>query len=207
LTKSIRTTLCLLLSAHAALAQAAHAAQAQYPSQQVAAHGSSAQDLAARVPAAKPEDVRSINAILAAIYDVISGPAGQRDWNRFRALFVPEARFTSTVKRSDSNAGSVRLYSVEDFVQQGGAYFSDHAFYESAIVNRVQRFHNIVQVFSSYESRNAPGEKPFSRGVNSIQLFYDGSRWWVLSILWDEESPGNPLPPDMATRSAAPVTQ
>jgi hypothetical protein len=67
----------------------------------------------------------------------------------------------------------------------------------------VQTFGNITQVFSSYGSRHAPGEKPFTRGINSMQLFYDGSRWWVLSILWDEESASNPLPGDMAVGSAA----
>jgi hypothetical protein len=156
------------------------------------------QDLSARVPPTKPEDVKSLDGILAAIYDVISGPAGDRDWNRFRSLFVPEGRLTSTTKNAASS--SVRLLTVDDYVQRAGKYFTTHGFFETAIVNRVERFGNIAQVFSSYESRNAAGEKPFVRGINSIQLFYDGSRWWVLSILWDEESPTNPLPADMATR-------
>jgi hypothetical protein len=156
----------------------------------------SGQDLSSRVPAPKPDDVKSLDSILRAIYDVISGPAGDRDWNRFRSLFVPEARLTSNTRR---DGGPVRLLDVEGFASGAGNYFKTHPFYESAIVNRVQRFGNIAQVFSSYESRTAPTEKPFARGVNSIQLFNDGSRWWVLSILWDEESPANPLPPELAT--------
>ncbi len=152
--------------------------------------------LSSRVPSPKPDDVKSLDSILHAIYDVISGPAGDRDWNRFRSLFVPEARLTSNTRR---DGGPVRLLDVEGFASGAGNYFKTHAFYESAIVNRVQKFGSIAQVFSSYESRNAPNEKPFARGVNSIQLFNDGSRWWVLSILWDEESPANPLPPDLAT--------
>jgi hypothetical protein len=154
------------------------------------------QDLSARVPAAKPEDVNSLDAILRAIYDVISGPAGERDWNRFRSLFVPEARLTSAAKRKD---GSIYLTDVEGYARGAGGYFKTHGFYESAIVNRVEKFGNIAQVFSSYASRNAPGEKPFARGVNSLQLFNDGKRWWVISILWDEESAGNPLPAELAT--------
>jgi hypothetical protein len=152
--------------------------------------------LASRVPAPKPDDVKSFDAILHAIYDVISGPAGDRDWDRFRSLFVPEARLTSAQKNKD---GSIFLADVEGYVKGAGGYFKTHGFYEHAIVNRVQTFGKIAQVFSSYESRNAPNEKPFARGVNSIQLFNDGSRWWVLSILWDEETPANPLPPDLAT--------
>ncbi len=152
--------------------------------------------LSSRVPAPKPDDVKSLDSILHAIYDVISGPAGERDWNRFRSLFVPEARLTSNTRR---DGGPVRLLDVEGFASGAGNYFKTHPFYESAIVNRVQKFGNIAQVFSSYESRTAPSEKPFARGVNSIQLFNHGSRWWVLSILWDEESPTNPLPPELAT--------
>src|SRR6202040_3986656 len=111
-------------------------------------------------------------------------------------LFVPEARLTSPQKNKD---GSIFLENVEGYVQGAGGYFKTHGFYEKSIVNRVQKFGNIAQVFSSYESRNAPDEKPFARGVNSIQLFNDGSRWWVLSILGDEETPANPLPPELAT--------
>jgi hypothetical protein len=165
----------------------------------------SAPDLASRVPAAKPADVDSVDHIMFAIYDVISGPPGQRDWNRFRSLFVAEGRLTSTVKREGSD--SVRLLTVEDYVKGAGRYFLTNGFFESAIVNKVQRFGNIAQVFSSYESRHAADVKPFTRGINSVQLFYDGKRWRVLSILWDEESPSNPLPSEMAKRSAAPPTQ
>jgi hypothetical protein len=155
-----------------------------------------AQDLSSRVPAPRPDDVNSLDSILKAMYDVISGPAGDRDWNRFRSLFVPEARLTSATRK---DGGPVRLFDVEGYARGAGGYFKTHAFYESAIANRMQKFGNIAQVFSSYASRTAPNERPFARGVNSIQLFNDGSRWWVLSILWDEESPANPLPPDLAT--------
>jgi len=157
------------------------------------------------VPSAKPDDAKSLESTLRAIYDVISGPAGERDWNRFRSLFAPGARLTSTTKNATST--SPRLLTVDDYIQHAGTYFNTHGFFESAIVNRVQKFGNIAQVFSSYESRNAPNEKPFARGINSIQLFYDGSRWWILSILWDEESPTNPLPPEMATKPSSPVSE
>ena len=153
-------------------------------------------DLSSRVPSPRPDDVKSLDSILVAIYDVISGPAGDRDWNRFRSLFVPEARLTSATRK---DGGPVRLLDVNGYAGGAGGYFKTHAFYESAITNRIQTFGNIAQVFSSYASRTAPNEKPFARGVNSIQLFNDGTRWWVISILWDEESPTNPLRPDLST--------
>jgi hypothetical protein len=154
-----------------------------------------AADLASQVPAPKSEDVKSMDALLHAIYDVISGPAGDRDWHRFRSLFVPQARLTKAAKGPDGRV-AVRLLSVDDFVTVAGDAFKKEPFYESAIANRAQTFGNIAQVFSGYESRHAPGEKPFQRGINSIQMFNDGKRWWVLSILWDEERPDNPLPPE-----------
>src|SRR6202041_1886297 len=132
-------------------------------------------------------------------------PGGDRDYNRLRSLFAKDARLTSVTKEASDHPA--RLLTVDEYINLAGGYFKTHAFYEQAIVNKVDRFGNMAQVFSSYESRNAPNEKPFTRGINSIQLFYDQNRWWVLSILWDEESPTNPLPANLATRSTAPVTQ
>ncbi len=168
-------------------------------------------DLASQVPPSKPADVDSIDHLMAAIYNVISGPPGERDWNRFRSLFAPGARLTSTARPSNSAATDpvpVRLFTADEYVNLAGKYFLTNGFFESAIVNKVQRFGNIAEVFSSYESRHTAADaKPFTRGINSMQLFYDGKRWWVLSILWDEESASNPLPSDMAKRSRAPATQ
>jgi hypothetical protein len=147
----------------------------------------------AGVPAAKPADVDSIDHILAALYDVISGPPGPRDWDRFRSLFIPTARLTSATSAPD---GSVRVHpnSVDDYATRAGDYFLNNGFFEKSIVNQVTAFGNIAQVLSSYESRHNAGEAPFARGINGIQLLNDGHRWWIVSIFWDEERPDNPLP-------------
>jgi hypothetical protein len=187
----------VLLCAVAALAQnpgQTNPAGAQQPS---SAPAGAAADLASQVPMPRAADVNSKEGLLHAIYDVISGPAGDRDWNRFRSLCVPPARFSRAVTNPEGNV-RVSLLSVDDFVERAGSVLKGEGFYENAIVNQVQTFGNIAQVFSSYESRHAPGEKPFERGVNSMQLLNDGKRWWVVSILWDTERPGNPLPPDLA---------
>jgi hypothetical protein len=169
------------------------------PAQQPASPPPSAPDPFQGVPAAKPDDVKSVDSLLAALYDVISGPAGERDWNRFRSLFMPNARLTSAEKTPDG-AVRVRPSNVEDYVRLGGNYFLKNGFFEKPIVSRVETFGNVAQVFSSYESRHAPGEPPFARGINSLQMLYDGKRWWVVNILWDEERPDNPLPQDFRTR-------
>ena len=149
----------------------------------------------AGVPAAKPADVDSLDHILVSLYDVISGPAGPRDWDRFRSLFLPTARLTSCTKAPD---GSVLVHpnSVDDYVTRGGPYFLKNGFFEHSVVNKVFTFGNVAQVLSSYESRHNATEPPFARGINGIQLVNDGKRWWIVSIFWDEERPDNPLPED-----------
>jgi hypothetical protein len=159
----------------------------------------SASDLAAKVPAPKPEDVKSIDAIIHAAYDAISGPAGARDWNRFRSIFLPQARFTQ-VGQGPDGATFVISWSVDEFIRDAGAVFAKEPFYENAIVNRPDRYGNVTQVLSSYESHRSPGDKPFERGVNSFQLLNDGRRWWVVSIFWDSERPDNPLPANLAKK-------
>jgi hypothetical protein len=150
-------------------------------------------DLAAKVPAPKPEDVKSLDAIINAAYESISGPAGTRDWNRFRSIFLPQARFTEVGKGSDG--GTIIIsWGVEDFIRDAGVIFAKEAFYENGIVNEATGYGNMRQVLSSYESRRAPSEKPFQRGINSFQALNDGKRWWIVSIFWDSERPDNPLP-------------
>jgi hypothetical protein len=197
---TLKTLVTVLLLAVAALGQSATSAQPTAPTGGTQAPAASTRpSLASQVPAPKIEDVKSMDAILHAIYDVISGPIGDRDWNRFRSLFVPQARFTRAAKTADGSV-AIDLLGVEDFVAVAGNTFKKEPFFENAIVNRAQTYGNISQVFSSYESRHAPGEKPFERGINSIQLLNDGKRWWVLSILWDEERLDNPLPAEFATK-------
>jgi hypothetical protein len=153
----------------------------------------SAADLAAKVPPPKPDDVKSLDAIVRAAYDSISGPAGARDWNRFRSLFLPQARFTQVDKTSDGST-LVISWNEEEFIHDATIAFAQEPFYEQAIVNQADTFGGMSQVLSSYESRHAPGEKPFVRGVNSFQVLNDGKRFWILSIFWDSERPDNPLP-------------
>ena len=181
------------------LAAAQKPAQQPLPDTKPQAPLMSAADLAAKLPVPKPEDVSSIDAIMHSAYDVISGPAGSRDWNRFRSLFLSTARFTEAGKQSDGSS-YVITWSVDDFVRDASVIFSGEPFYENAIVNQPETFGGMTQVLSSYESRHNPGEKPFQRGVNSFQLLNDGKRWWVVSIFWDSERPDNPLPAKLASK-------
>ena len=146
-------------------------------------------------PVADPKDVASLDAILTALYDVISGPAGQpRDWQRMRALFAPGARLIPTAHQPDGTT-TAHAYDVDGYIERASKAFATQGFYERGIVNRVEQFGRIAHVFSTYEARHdAKDPKPFLRGINSIQLLHDGQRWWVVTIFWDAERPGNAIP-------------
>jgi hypothetical protein len=88
----------------------------------------------------------------------------------------------------------VRVLTPEDYVQFGGGYFMENPFYEREAGRKLERFGNVANAMSFYESRNAPDEEPFTRGVNTITLLHDGVRWYVLSIAWDEVREGLPAP-------------
>lgn len=145
-------------------------------------------------PAANPADVKSIDSIIAAVYEVLSGPAGeQRDWQRFRSLFYPGARLTPTAALAEGGHGG-RMLSVEEYVERTQPLLAHEAFYEDEIARRTEQWGHIAQVFSTYASRRSKGQRPFARGINSMQLMNDGQRWWLLSIIWEKEGPEQPLP-------------
>ena len=153
------------------------------------------------LPAAKPADVQSIDGIIAAVYDVISGPAGQaRDWDRMRSLFLPGARLIPTGK-TPQGEGRHRVWSLEEYISAAGPILEKDGFFESELSRVAEQYGNIAHLFSSYQSkRTAADPTPFARGINSFQLWHDGTRWWVVTIFWEGETPATPIPDRYLTR-------
>jgi hypothetical protein len=140
-------------------------------------------------PALHAADTDSIDSVIKAVYEVISGPAGTpRDWVRFKALFADGARLIPV------RASGPIVTTPDEYAERAKPIFEKAGFYESELARKLETFGNIAHAFSTYESRNAPGEKPFARGINSFQLVKIGDSWKVMTILWDTERPGNPLP-------------
>jgi hypothetical protein len=145
-------------------------------------------------PEAKPADVASVDAIVAALYDVISGPAGQkRDWDRMRSLFHPEAKLVPVVKTKDGLRA--RHLKVEDYVTRSGPMLEKNGFFEQEIARKVETFGDFAHVWSTYESRRSKEDPtPFMRGINSMQLVREQGRWFVLQVLWEQEADAGPIP-------------
>jgi hypothetical protein len=134
---------------------------------------------------ARPSDVASVEAIIHAMYDVISGPAGQpRDWDRFRSLYYPGAHLVPIVS-IEAQPARARLLDPEDYIRRVEPIFAKESFWERESRRECETIGRIAHLLSYYDSFHDPDDPLFESGVNSIQLFNDGARWWVLSVAWN----------------------
>jgi hypothetical protein len=153
-----------------------------------------------RREAPPPADAASVESIVAALYACVSHPpGGSPDFERMREIFlyvgmlVPPVRPGQEITGSDIDGFSSRFQRNAAARKEKGE--GAQGFFEKEIARRTDCFGNVCQVFSTYESRHTPNdEKPFERGVNSIQLVRDGKRWWIASVAWDTEKPDTPIP-------------
>ena len=141
----------------------------------------------------RPEDVSSPDAIIKAMYENISGPAGPRNWYRERSLFLEGARLIPIGKRVHKE-GELQIMSIDEWIEDAKDFLAETDFYELEIMRQSSRFGNIVQAFSTYEARDSKDGEPIARGINSIQLLKKDGRWWIVTIMWDNESKENPIP-------------
>jgi hypothetical protein len=145
---------------------------------------------------ARAEDVASIDSIMKAFYEVVSGAAGEpRQWSRDRSLYIPGVRFVS-MNVSDKGEPVARVMDHQQFVDASDSMVVSKGFYEWEIHRETKRFGNTAHVFSTYESRITKDGPVIARGVNSVELFWDGKRWWIAGAIWDEERKDNPLTMD-----------
>lgn len=144
-------------------------------------------------PKPRPEDVSSPDTIIKAMYECISGPAGSRNWNRLRSLYLDGARLIPTGKRLHTEGG-LQVMSVNEWIEDVQDYFAENDFYETEVMRHSDCFGNIIQAFSTYETRNSPETAPITRGINSFQLLQHEGRWWIVTVLWANESKDTPIP-------------
>ena len=140
-----------------------------------------------------PADVSTLDGIVTALYASISGPAGDRDWDRFRGLFIPGAILMNAGPRPDTMPAPAPV-SPDGYRERTAPYFRENPFFETEIARTTHRYGTVAQLWSTYESRRAPDAEPFARGINSIVAVRHGDRWWIAAIIWDSERPDNPIP-------------
>lgn len=138
-------------------------------------------------------DVKSVDAIVAALYDVISGePNTQRDWDRFRNLFRPEGRLIPT-RKNEAGEFILKTLTPDEYISIFQSR-TDKGFFEHELHRITETYGTIVHIFSTYENGEKKGAPAARRGINSIQLFYDNHRYYIVNIFWCIESMGFPLP-------------
>jgi hypothetical protein len=148
---------------------------------------------AASAQTAFTDDFRSADAIIGALYEVISGAPGEkRNWDRFRNLFASDARLIPTLRNQDGKL-AMRPMKPDEYI----ALFENRiptGFYERELHRITEQFGTVTHVFSTYETRDTNTGPVTNRGINSIQLFYDGQRFYIVTIFWCAESMGYTLP-------------
>jgi hypothetical protein len=193
----MRTLLTILLTLSGSLSAVSQAQPAAAP-EKAAPH------VEVATVAADPKDVSSIDGMIRAYYDVISGPAGQpRQWSRDRSLYMPDTHFT-IVGADTKGQTTIRSVNHQQFVDSSDAALVKRGFYEQEIHRVTQHYGNIAQVFSTYESREKLNGPVIERGINSIELVYDGNRWWITAANWQDESKEYPIPAQFLPTNAKP---
>ena len=151
---------------------------------------------AAREFTANSADVASIDAILKAMYEVISGPAGERNWNRFHSLFRPDAKMGASVQRANGTT-VFRTFTPAEYQKNNAPHFQQRGFYEEELGREARQFGNLAHVQSAYQYRFDPGAKVEKRGVNYLTLVKADGRWWITQLIWQEENGDNPIPANL----------
>jgi hypothetical protein len=143
----------------------------------------------------RAEDVGSIDGMIRAWYDVITGPAGKpRQWARDKTLYIPDVRFVSTW--IEGTSVQTRIRNHQAYVDATDSEFVSKGFFEREIHRTTERYGSIAHVWSTYESRETEKGPVTARGINSIELFWDGKRWWIANGIWADESKNSPMPPE-----------
>jgi hypothetical protein len=143
---------------------------------------------------ARTEDVSTIDGIMKAFYEIVSGPAGApRDWDRERTLSIEGVRFVRLSAGESRKVPKVTIMSLDEWIQ-GAEPILQKGFFEWEINRITYAYGNIAQVMSTYISRETENGPIIDRGVNFVQLFFDGNRWWIAGAIWQRETKDLPIP-------------
>ena len=141
----------------------------------------------------RAEDVASPDAIVKAMYEALSGPAGKRNFQRLRSLYFEGARLIPIGNRIHAT-GQTHVMSVAEWIDDIAPFFAEHDFYIKEIQRHQDRFGDMIQAFSTYEaSLSEEGDRKI-KGIRAMQLLHRDDRWWIVNVMWDNETKDNPIP-------------
>ena len=139
--------------------------------------------------------VLTVDSTIKTLYNVLSGEIGKkRNWEQFKYLFSPDAKLIAAGKDAEGKS-KISYMKPDDYIKNSGKWLETNGFFEKEIHRTENTFGNMAEVFSTYECfYNITDKKPFMRGINSIQLWNDGQRWWIVNLYWTQETNRNPIP-------------
>ncbi|GGI56717.1 hypothetical protein [Winogradskyella haliclonae] len=136
---------------------------------------------------------QSIDDVINATYDILSGEAGERDWESFKSLFHESAKMGATILGQDGKR-TFYGFTVDQYILNNDAFLKKSDFYEEEIGRRVMRFGGVAMVYSAFQYKFSKDGKIEARGINCIQLVKEKGCWWITSLLWEDESINNKIP-------------
>ncbi len=142
------------------------------------------------------ENLSTVNGIIHTLYDVISGPVGQnRDWNAFKNLFADNARMYIAVP-GENNGSALKSITPDEYAERNQNRLSDIGFTENELYRITNTYGAGTQILSTYESHftNKNGEEEITKGINNIQLYFDGQRYFIVTIFWDANAKNIEVP-------------
>ncbi|MGD1845226.1 MAG: hypothetical protein ACFB10_07525 [Salibacteraceae bacterium] len=138
----------------------------------------------------------SLDATIVTFYQLLSGPAGPRDWEKLRGYCAADAQFNAVTYAEDGSPSPL-IGTIDNYINNAGPFFEKNGFEIREIKRKTQIYGNIAQIFSTYQASYTlagNAEKFEERGVYSFQLIRTSSGWQFLHVFWNVESPFDPLP-------------
>ena len=124
------------------------------------------------------------------LYEVVSQPAGERDWESVRHFYHPRATMVRT-GIGDDGRPFVLAMSFDEYIGNVAALLENVAFSEVEVCQDATVFGNVARVASIYafEYRSG-GDVRCGRGVNFFNFVNEGAGWKIMNIVWDNERDG-----------------
>ena len=142
---------------------------------------------------AAPAERAGVDGTIDAYFSLLSGPAGERDWPAFRALFLPTARFHA-MGIDEKRQPAYFPTDLDGYVHHVAEFVASRGFYHSDDCRRSVIYGRTATMVAVFESRLEPAGEPIDQGVISFHLVVDDGAWRIAGVLWNSATAGDPPP-------------